>query len=122
MIIRKTEDEIAKIAEAGEVVARCLAMLRSKCRPGVTTAEVTDRQGALQAIERCQATLGRVWSVLADSGYVGQPFAQAVQETIGATVQIARRSELHCYGLSSKSRDVGEIPPLEHCSRSDKEF
>jgi methionyl aminopeptidase len=40
MIIRKTEAEIAKIAEAGDVVARCLAMLRSKCRPGVTTAEL----------------------------------------------------------------------------------
>ncbi len=34
----------------------------------VTTAEVTDRKGALQAFERCQAHLGRVQGVLADSG------------------------------------------------------
>jgi methionyl aminopeptidase len=40
MIIRKTEEEIASIAEAGLIVARCLGMLRSKCRAGVTTAEL----------------------------------------------------------------------------------
>src|SRR5438309_6104670 len=40
MIIRKTTDEIASIAAAGEIVARCLAILRSKCRPGVTTADL----------------------------------------------------------------------------------
>jgi methionyl aminopeptidase len=40
MIIRKTEAEIESIAAAGEVVARCLAMLRSKCRAGITTAEL----------------------------------------------------------------------------------
>jgi methionyl aminopeptidase len=37
MIIRKTEAEIESIASAGEVVARCLEMLRGKCRAGVTT-------------------------------------------------------------------------------------
>jgi len=31
---------MAAIAAAGEVVARCLTILRSKCRPGVTTAEL----------------------------------------------------------------------------------
>src|SRR5437016_13292638 len=40
MIIRKTTDEIASIAAAGEIVARCLAILRSKCRPGVSTGEL----------------------------------------------------------------------------------
>ena len=40
MIIRKTPEEIAGIESAGEVVARCLTILRSKCRAGVTTAEL----------------------------------------------------------------------------------
>ena len=40
MIIRKTTEEIERMAAAGEVVARCLEMLRSKCRAGVTTAEL----------------------------------------------------------------------------------
>jgi len=65
----------------------------------VTTAEVTDRKGALEAMARCKANLGRVQSVLADGGYVGQPFEQAVQATLGATVQIAKRSELHTFAV-----------------------
>lgn len=70
----------------------------------VTTAEVTDRKGALQAMRRCKENLGKVQSVLADSGYVGQPFAQGVQETLGAavTVQIAKRSELHKFAVIPK--------------------
>ena len=43
----------------------------------VTTAEVTHRKGALQALRRCQPGLNRVQTLLADSGYVGEPFAQA---------------------------------------------
>ena len=65
----------------------------------VTTAEVTDRKGALQAFDRCKLGLKRVQSVLCDSGYVGQPFAQGVRESLGehVTVQIAKRSELHTF-------------------------
>jgi transposase len=65
----------------------------------VTTAEVTDRKGALQALARCKLGLTRVQSVLCDSGYVGQPFAQGVRDTLGelVTVQIAKRSELHTF-------------------------
>ena len=65
----------------------------------VTTAEVTDRKGALQALGRCKSRLHRVQSLLADSGYVGQPFAQSVQALLGehVTVQIDRRSELHTF-------------------------
>ncbi len=70
----------------------------------VTTAEVTDRKGALQALERCTSGLKHVQSVLCDSGYVGQPFAQGVRETLGdhVTVQIAKRSELHTFKIMPK--------------------
>src|SRR6187431_1231325 len=40
MIIRKTPEEIEAMAGAGQIVARCLAMLTGLCRPGVTTAEL----------------------------------------------------------------------------------
>ena len=40
----------------------------------VTTAEVTDRKGALQAMRHCKTNLSKIQSVLADSGYMGQPF------------------------------------------------
>lgn len=70
----------------------------------VTTAEVTDRKGALQALTRCKPGLGRVQSVLCDSGYVGEPFAQAVRQTLGkeVTVQIAKRGELHKFAVIPK--------------------
>jgi transposase len=70
----------------------------------VTTADVTDRQGALQAFERCKTSLHQVKSVLADGGYTGEPFAQGVRETLGeqVTVQIAKRSELHTFKVMPK--------------------
>jgi transposase len=65
----------------------------------VTTAEVTDRQRALQAFERCKPSLGQVKSVLCDGGHMGAPFAQAMRETLDEPVgvQIAKRSELHTF-------------------------
>jgi methionyl aminopeptidase len=40
VIVKKTAEQIDQMAEAGSIQARCLKMLRSKCRPGVTTAEL----------------------------------------------------------------------------------
>ena len=70
----------------------------------VTTAEVTDRNGALQALERGKPALGQVESLLCDSGYTGEPFAEGVREILGEaiTVQIARRSELHTFKVMPK--------------------
>ena len=70
----------------------------------VTTAQVTDRKGALQALKRCKPSLGRVQSLLCDSSYTGKPFAQGVQEIVGGhvTVQIAKRSELHTFKVMPK--------------------
>jgi methionyl aminopeptidase len=42
MIIRKTSAQIDAMAEAGRIQARCLRMLRSKARPGVTTKELDE--------------------------------------------------------------------------------
>jgi methionyl aminopeptidase len=42
MIIRKSPEEIDKIAEAGQILARCLTMLRGKARPGVTTGDLDE--------------------------------------------------------------------------------
>jgi len=69
----------------------------------VTTAEVTDRKGALEALARCRAHLRAVGNVLVDGGYTGEPFAQAVADTLaGATVQIAKRSDLHTFAVMPK--------------------
>jgi transposase len=48
----------------------------------VTTAEVTDRNGALAAIDRCKPNLERVESLLVNGGYTGEPFADGVMERL----------------------------------------
>ena len=70
----------------------------------LTTAEVTDRKGALVALERCKPRLSQVQSLLCDSDYVGQSFAQNVCDILGehVTVQIAKRNELHTFQLMPK--------------------
>ena len=75
----------------------------------VTTAEVTDRKGALQAIQRCKSTLGRVECVLTDSGYRGKPFAQGVQQVLGeqVRVEVVKRSELHKFAVIPRRWVVG---------------
>lgn len=65
----------------------------------VTTAEVTDRNGALQTIDLCASGLDQVKSILVDGGYTGQPFADAIHACLGATVQVAKRSELHTFAV-----------------------
>jgi methionyl aminopeptidase len=42
MIVRKTPEQVDKMALAGDVLVRCLKMLESKARPGVRTAELDE--------------------------------------------------------------------------------
>jgi transposase len=65
----------------------------------VTTAEVTDRAGALVMFERHQSSLSKVVKVLADGGYTGEPFADGIKALLGATVDIAKRNELHTFAV-----------------------
>jgi methionyl aminopeptidase len=64
MIIRKTPEQIEAMARAGEIQARCLRILRSKCRPGVSTGELD------QAAERFIRSQGAEPSF---QGYRGFP-------------------------------------------------
>jgi transposase len=84
----------------------------------VTTAEVTDRNGALAAIDRCKANLERVESVLVDGGYTGQPFADGIMERLQATVQVVKRNELHTFAVLPKRWVVERsFAWLEKCRR-----
>jgi len=84
----------------------------------VTTAEVTDRNGALAAIDRCKPNLERVESVLVDGGYSGQPFADGVMERLKATVQVVKRNELHAFAVLPKRWVVERsFAWLEKCRR-----
>ena len=65
----------------------------------VTTANVTDRTGALQMFSCNQETLENVRNVLADGGYTGENFALATKEILGCTVEIAKRNALHTFAV-----------------------
>jgi len=84
----------------------------------VTTADVTDRDGALGAIDRRRPNLELVESVLVDGGYTGQPFADGVMERIEATVQVVKRNELHAFVVLPKRWIVERsFAWLEKCRR-----
>lgn len=84
----------------------------------VTTADKTDRQGALMALGMHKTSLACVVNVLADGGYTGTPFADGVHELLGATVEIAKRSELHTFKVMPKRWVVERsFAWLEACRR-----
>ena len=67
-----------------------------------TTADVTDRAGALAMFDENRSDLNRVQNVLVDGGYTGKPFAAAVQGILGAAVEVVKRSELHTFVVLPK--------------------
>ena len=65
----------------------------------VTTAEVNDRAGAIEAFKHNKSALSSVEPVLVDVGYTGEPFANKTKELLGATVQVAKRNERHTFAV-----------------------
>ena len=87
----------------------------------MTTAEVTDRKSFLQALDWCQSGLSQLKAVLADGSYAGEPFARAVRDMLGATVQLAKRSEMHKFAVIPKRWVVERsFARLEKCRRLQK--
>jgi len=84
----------------------------------VTTANVTDRAGALEGFVLHKETLSEVKNVLVDGGYTGENFAAAVDGILGATVEIAKRNELHTFAVIPKRWVVERsFAWLEKCRR-----
>ena len=84
----------------------------------VTTANVTDRAGALEAFSLYGDTLAEVKNVLVDGGYAGEPFADSVNALLGATVEVVKRSELHTFVVIPKRWVVERsFAWLEKCRR-----
>jgi methionyl aminopeptidase len=55
VIVTKSPDQIEKMAAAGAIQARCLQMLRAKCRPGVTTRELDEAAERFIASQNAEA-------------------------------------------------------------------
>jgi transposase len=84
----------------------------------ITTANVTDRAGAVAMVTQWSSNLVRVEKVLVDAGYTGERFAAAIQDTIGAVVEVVKRSELHCFKVMPKRWVVErDFAWLEKCRR-----
>ena len=68
----------------------------------VTTADVTDRNGAIQMITLHLDNVSCVQKMLVDGGYSGESFASAVKELCGAEVEVVKRNELHKFVVLPK--------------------
>jgi len=68
----------------------------------VTTANVADRDGAILAAENAKENLSEVKNLLVDGGYRGEKFADKIKETLGCTVEVVKRNELHKFKVLPK--------------------
>ena len=53
-------------------------------------------------LSSAKENLSAVKKVLVDGGYTGEPFAEKVKAILGATVEVAKRSELHKFAVIPK--------------------
>lgn len=84
----------------------------------VTTANVTDRDGAVELTKCSKENFSAVEKMLVDGGYSGEKFAQTIKKAIGATVEVVRRNELHTFAVIPKRWVVERsFAWLEKCRR-----
>lgn len=84
----------------------------------VTTANVSDRDGALMMVSNAKKSLSAVSNVLVDGGYTGAKFADQIKAILGATVEVVKRSELHKFVVLPKRWVVERsFAWLEKCRR-----
>lgn len=84
----------------------------------VTTANVTDRDGAITLARRYRDNFSEVQTVLADGGYTGEIFAYEIKKLIKATVEVVKRSELHTFKVIPRRWVVERsFSWLEKCRR-----
>ena len=70
----------------------------------ITTANVTDRDGAKTLLSQNTKNLSKVKTVMVDGGYRGEKFANSIKSILGETVttEVAKRDELHKFKVIPK--------------------
>ena len=69
-------------------------------------------------VKKNKSTLSAVKNSLVDGGYSGEPFAEAIKELLGATVEVVKRDELHTFKVIPKRWVVERsFAWLEKCRR-----
>ena len=83
--------------------------------------KITDRTFFVKknfAVITHKNSLSNVLNVLADGGYSGDKFANAVMEILGCKVEVAKRNELHTFKIIPKRWVVERsFSWLEKCRR-----
>ena len=69
---------------------------------GVTTANVSDRDGAVAMFSQSYYNSPRLTKILVDGAYTGQDFADIIKALVGAEVEVVKRSELHTFVVIPK--------------------
>ena len=84
----------------------------------MTTANITDRDGAIEMLEVYGSGLPEVKKALCDGGYTGDTFAFAVKLLCGAEIEVVKRNELHKFEVIPKRWIVERtFGWLENCRR-----
>ena len=84
----------------------------------VTTADVTDRDGAILMAEREKEHLSDVEKMLTDGSYTGENFSTRIKDIISAEVEVVKRNELHTFVVLPKRWVVERsFAWLEKCRR-----
>ena len=68
----------------------------------VTTANISDRNGAVEMFSQAYFYIPTLKKILCDGGYTGEDFATKIKDLIGAEVEIAKRPELHKFVVMPK--------------------
>ena len=80
----------------------CTDVLGSPYAIYVTTADATDRNGAIEMFSQPMLHLPNFVKILCDGGYTGEEFAAKIKTLTGAEVEIAKRPELHKFVVMPK--------------------
>ena len=84
----------------------------------ITTANISDRDGAILMLEIAKEKLIDVQNILVDGGYRGENFANKVHEIISSSVEVIKRNELHKFVVLPKRWIVERsFSWLEKCRR-----
>jgi hypothetical protein len=86
---------------------RCAGHLGFSHAMAVTPAEMTGCKRALQALERTKGSSTKVQSLLADAGFVGEPFALGVHEILGQHVPVQPVKRRRTAQVCCDSQTVG---------------
>jgi transposase len=69
---------------------------------GITTANVSDRDGTVEIFSKPHFPLTHLEKILFDGAYTGDDFAGKIKALIGAEVEVVKRSELHTFKVIPK--------------------